>query len=83
MRSRTQAGYTIVLLAAVVATACNPDRIVTTPGSSGSMETPVYSAGGVPNAQQEAARDAVLAGNATAVAAAPALFPPGAASLIT
>jgi hypothetical protein len=78
MRSRTQAGYTIALLAAVLATACNPDRIVTTPDASGSMETPVYSAGGVPDAQQDAARDAVLAGNATAVAAAPALFPPGA-----
>ncbi|HEU6451230.1 MAG TPA: vanadium-dependent haloperoxidase [Gemmatimonadaceae bacterium] len=78
MRSRTQAGYTIALLAAVLATACNPDRIVTTPESSGSMETPVYSAGGVSDARQDAARDAVLAGNAMAIAEAPALFPPGA-----
>jgi hypothetical protein len=78
MRSRTHAGYIVASFAVVLATACSPDRIVTTPDASGSMETPMYSAGGVPNGQQIAARDAVLAGNTAALAAVPALFPPGA-----
>lgn len=77
MRPGTNAGYTIAFLAVVLATACNPDRIVTTPDASGLTKTAVHSAGGVPNGQQLAARDAVLAGNALAVASAPALFPPG------
>ncbi len=78
MRSRTHAGYIIASFAVVLATACNPDRIVTGPDASGPMEAPAYSAGGVSNARQLAARDAVLAGNAVAIAEAPALFPPGA-----
>ena len=77
MHSRTHPGYIIPMLAVVLATACNPDRIVTTPDASDSMAAPVYNAGGVPNAQQAAALSAVRAGNAEAMAAAPALFPPG------
>ena len=78
MRPSKHSGYIIPLLAVVLATACNPDRIMTTPDSSSPTAALVYSAGGVPNARQAAARDAVLAGNAVAVAAVPALFPPGA-----
>ena len=78
MHCRTHPGFIIPVLAVALATACSPDRIVTTPDASGSMASPVYSAGGVPNARQAAARDAVLAGNTEALAATPALFPPGA-----
>jgi hypothetical protein len=41
------------------------------------LDEAAYSAGGVPYGTQLAARDAVLAGNAVALAEAPALFPPG------
>lgn len=78
MRSRTQAGYIIASFAAVLTTACHPDRIVATRDASGFQEAPVHSKGGISNDRQQAARDAVLAGNAVAVGEAPALFPPGA-----
>ena len=61
MHCRTHPGFIIPVLAVALATACSPDRIVTTPDASGSMASPVYSAGGVPNARQAAARDAARA----------------------
>ena len=78
MSSHAHPGYLIALLAVVLAAACNPDSIATAPGASAATGGPVYNAGGVSNAQQTAALQAVLAGNAEALTATPALFPPGA-----
>lgn len=74
--SRLRLAVSIVAMAIV--TGCGPDSspgITETPDPS---LVPVNNAGGVPSAQAAAALDAVRAGNAQTISAAPALVPPGA-----
>ena len=78
MSSHAHPGCIIAVLAVLLAAACSPDSISTTPDTSAAAAAPAFQAGGVPNAQQAAALRAVLAGNAEAVASNAALFPPGA-----
>ena len=66
---------TMVVVAAALVTACNTDSGTTITEIPGS---PVRTAGGIPHQVAAAALDAVLSGNAQAVAAAPSLVPPGA-----
>jgi hypothetical protein len=58
------------------AAACSPDSLPS--GTEATVPGPVATAGGVPNSQAVAALDAIMAGNAEAVVAAPSLVPPGA-----
>ncbi|HVF40793.1 MAG TPA: vanadium-dependent haloperoxidase [Gemmatimonadaceae bacterium] len=71
--SQFRRGLTVLIIA--VTTACSPDSAPTATGPSG---PPSLGVGGVPHAEAVAALDAVVAGNSQAVAAAPALVPPGA-----
>jgi hypothetical protein len=77
MYSGTQLRSFIPLLAIAVAAACNTDTIATSPAGSATIKGPVYTAGAL-SAQETAALNAVLAGNAEAIVAAPGLVPPGA-----
>lgn len=63
--------------ALVVVAACSPDSSPTVTGVAASPATPAANVGGVPNASATAALAAVRAGNAQAIAAGPALVPPG------
>jgi len=63
--------------ALAVVAACSPDSSPTVTGVAASPATPAANVGGVPNASATAALAAVRAGNAQAIAAAPALVPPG------
>jgi len=66
-----------LVVAVIAASACSPDAAptVTEPVI---VSAPASNVGGVPHNQAVAALKAVLAGNAQAIAAAPALVPPGA-----
>lgn len=77
MYSRARLRYLIPLLALALAAACSPETIATSPDVSNAIKTPVYNAG-APSAQETAALNAVLAGNAESIVAAPGLVPPGA-----
>jgi hypothetical protein len=78
MYRKTHFRHAVSAFAVALAAACSTDTAPTSPGSSGSVGTPLYTAGGIPHAEQVAALDAVLAGNAEAVASAHFLVPPGA-----
>ena len=75
MYSRRHDRYFVPLLAIAVAAACSSDTIATSPGAT--LDSPAYSAGAA-TPQETAALNAVLAGNAESIAAAPGLVPPGA-----
>ncbi|MEO7367556.1 MAG: vanadium-dependent haloperoxidase [Gemmatimonadaceae bacterium] len=68
----------VALVAALIlVSGCSADPTSTVAGVSQPPASPVYTAGGVPRAEATAALNAVLAGNAQAVAAGPSLVPPG------
>ncbi|MEO5903205.1 MAG: vanadium-dependent haloperoxidase [Gemmatimonadaceae bacterium] len=78
MSSSTQLVRSAALVASIVViSACSADPTSTDAGVSEPPPSPVYTAGGVPIPEASAALNAVLAGNAQAVAAAPSLVPPG------
>lgn len=68
----------VSIVAIAIVTACSPDSPPTITEASNPSMVPVGNAGGVPHQQAAQALDAVLSGNEQAVAAAPALVPPGA-----
>jgi hypothetical protein len=77
MYSLAHPGRFIPLLALVVVAACNSDSIAASRAATSGIKSPVYNAG-APSAEETAALNAVLAGNAESIIAVPGLFPPGA-----
>src|SRR6476469_2340809 len=77
MHSLSHRSHLASLLVVIVVTACNTDTIATSSDVSAGTKAPAYSAGAA-SAQEVAALNAVLAGNAEAITVAPSVVPPGA-----
>jgi hypothetical protein len=78
MSSRAHPWHTVAILVIALSVACGPDAMPTNRAIAGPPRSPAGDVGGVPHDRAAAALDAVRAGNAQAIAAAPALVPPGA-----
>lgn len=69
---------TVLAVGIGLISACSTDSTSPVANVAGPSAPPSYTAGGVPNGQASAALNAVMAGNAQTIAAAPMLVPPGA-----